>query len=155
MLNKGSGQIVVIRPGYIKGLIEHKIIRARTGAAAILFGRREVSASKRFFFRTSSRDWTETREQLLGPCYPNPKILLLRVPLLLLVPSTILSYKDKLHPWAIDDTAQSLHFTSPTMCWNCTSRGLPPKFCHFRFFSKSSRIPSDIQLRSIVDERRY
>lgn len=83
MLNKGGGRVVVTRPRYIKGLIEHKIIRARTGAAAILFGRREVSASKRFFFRTSSRDWTETREQLLGPCYPNPKILLLRDPLLL------------------------------------------------------------------------
>lgn len=93
--------------------------------AAILFGHRETSTSfKALFFRISFRDWTETREQLPGPCYPNPKILLLRDPLLLLVPSTILSYEDKLHPWAIDDMARPLHYISPTMCWNCTSRGL-------------------------------
>lgn len=62
---------------YIRGLIEHKIIRARRG--------RFYSAAKRrafqslFFSDLSSRDWTETREQLPGPCYPNPKILLLAI----------------------------------------------------------------------------
>lgn len=134
ILNKNSGRIVAIRSRNIKGLIEHKIIRARKGTAAILFER-----FKALFFRTSSQDWTETREQLLGPCYPNPKSLLPRDLLLLLVPSTTLSYEDKLHPWAIDDMARSLHYTSPTMCWNCTSRGLLPKFCHFpKSFSRKT-----------------
>jgi len=49
MIDKASGRIVVIRPRYIRGLIEHKIIRSRMGTAVILFGRGEASASKRFF----------------------------------------------------------------------------------------------------------
>lgn len=89
---------------YIRGLIEHKIIRART--ADFIRPRRGERFKRLFFFfpDLSSRDWTETREQLPGPCYPNPKILLLAILLGARALDSTLSYEDKLHPWPGETT---------------------------------------------------
>lgn len=124
VLDKGSGWIVVVRPRYIKGLIEHKIIRVRIGTAAILFGRGEASASKRSF----SGPLLEI-EPRQGNNYQG-RVTLIRKSCYFAIlfcsscPRLLFLTKTNFIPIAIDDMARSFHYISPTMCWNCTSREL-------------------------------
>jgi len=153
VIDKASGRIVVIRPRYIKELIEHKIIRSRMGTAAILFRRGEASTSKLFFpnlFSGLNRD----KGTITRPCYPNPKILLLHDPLLLLVPSTTLSYEDKLQLYSDRrDTAHSPSIISRQRCAGIAFRRLLTEIQPFPFLPK--KFLSDTFSRSaLLDHRR-
>lgn len=155
--------------GYIKRLIEHKIIRARTGARCDDFirPRKGERFKAGFFSRTSSRGF-EPRQ---GNNYRSHVTLIRKSCYLAILfcscglATTTLSYEDKLHPWPDRRHGATqlpyiyiyISLDLNDICWNCTSRRVAsvPKFRHFRFFSEEEKLPSRTfnppTSRSIVD----